>query len=249
MAKIVRCKLPDGVHRFKPFTVEDYRDFLLIRNELNTKTSEEQQELLDELLEDYFYEYPKSWRPFIFINVYTSSIGKTRIPVVFECSECKKTKQVLFNLKTEALENPVIETAGIKIYFKYPEKTYDSNTELILDNIDSISDENGKYSWASLSEEDRLSVIDAIDLDSLEILLKKMKPFYFELKYGCCKKNISVYDNIVPIFKLLLNPDEVFTFYQVNHLLVKYHYDLNSIMNMIPIERNIALSLVEKDLK
>ena len=38
MANIIRCKLPDGVHRFKPFTVEDYRDFLLVRNDIEHRS-------------------------------------------------------------------------------------------------------------------------------------------------------------------------------------------------------------------
>ena len=42
MANIVRCELPDGVQRFKPFTVEDYRDLLLVRNDMNTKSEEDQ---------------------------------------------------------------------------------------------------------------------------------------------------------------------------------------------------------------
>lgn len=53
MANIVRCEMPDGVHRFKPFTVADYRDLLLVRNDMNNKPVEEQKQLLDELLEDY----------------------------------------------------------------------------------------------------------------------------------------------------------------------------------------------------
>ena len=46
MANIVRCELPDGVHRFSPFTVSDYRDFLLVRNDMNTKSPEDQENLL-----------------------------------------------------------------------------------------------------------------------------------------------------------------------------------------------------------
>lgn len=32
-------------------------------------------------------------------------------------------------------------------------------------------------------------------------------------------------------------------------MLTKNNYDMNSIMNMIPVERGIALSLIEKDSK
>ncbi|MGZ7259794.1 T4 family baseplate hub assembly chaperone, partial [Streptococcus pyogenes] len=50
MANIIRCVLPDGVHRFKPFTVADYRDFLLVRNDMQHKTYEEQKVIIKELL-------------------------------------------------------------------------------------------------------------------------------------------------------------------------------------------------------
>jgi hypothetical protein len=45
MANIIRCKLPDGIHRFKPFTVADYRDFLLVRNDMLSKEIKEQKDI------------------------------------------------------------------------------------------------------------------------------------------------------------------------------------------------------------
>lgn len=249
MANIIRCKMPDGVYRFKPFTVADYRDFLLVRNDMNNKSEEEQRQLLDEMLEDYFGDYPKSWRPYMFVQVYTGSIGKTKIPVAFECSKCGKTKQTLFNLHQEDLKSPVIEVAGLKIKFNFPNDITDDKTEMIINNIKSVEDSEREYQWGKLSEEDQIAVIEAIDLESFESLIKQMRPLNFTLKYGCCVRREVLYDNILDVFKILLNPDEVFSFYQVNHLLVKNHYNLESIMQMIPIERSIALSLVEKDLK
>lgn len=249
MANIIRCKMPDGVHRFKPFTVSDYRDFLLVRNDMTGKSEEEQIELLDEMLEDYFHEYPKSWRQYIFVQVFSGSIGKTKIPVTFECSTCKKNKQFLFNIALEPLTPPVIETSGLKIKFKFPDEFTEDKTKLVLDNILTVQDETSTYNWKDLSEDDQVSVIDAIDLESFESLIKQMRPLNIEANFGCCKKRKIVYDRLLEIFKLLINPDEVFSFYQVNHLLVKHHYNLESIMQMIPIERSIALSLVEKDLK
>ncbi|BBC78256.1 Baseplate hub assembly catalyst [Escherichia phage EcS1] len=249
MANIVRCNLPDGTHRFKPFTVADYRDFLLVRNDMNTKSKEEQIELLDDLLDDYFDEYPKSWRPYIFISVFTSSIGKTKIPVAYECSKCGNTKRFMINLAQPPLTAPTIECSGVKIKFKYPNEFTDDLVQLVADNIDSVEDSEAVYKWDELDNETKVQVIDSIDYKSFEALIKKMKPLYIEVNYGCCTKHQYVYDSLVDVFKLLLNPDEVFSFYQVNHLLVKSHYDLNSVMSMIPIERSIALSLVEKDLK
>ena len=60
-------------------------------------------------------------------------------------------------------------------------------------------------------------------------------------------KYVKKYTDIVDVFKLLVNPDEIFTFYQINHTLVKSNYSLNSIMKMIPAERGFVLKLIEKD--
>lgn len=249
MANIVRCVLPDGVHRFKPFTVADYRDFLLIRNDMNSKTPEEQEQSLNEIIEDYFPDIRAAWRPYVFLQVFTSSIGKTKIPVAYECPKCKAHKKTLFNIKQNDLINPVIETAGIKIHFKFPDNDTDDLVELIKDNIHSVSDSDSTYLWEDLDDEQKLSVVDAIDADSFESIVKAMKPIYFELKLNCCEKRTIVYSSVLELFKLLIHPDEVFTFYQINHVLVKNSYDLNSVLNMIPVERNIALSLIEKDIK
>lgn len=249
MANIIRCKMPDGVYRFKPFTVADYRDFLLVRNDMTNKSEDEQIKLLDEMLEDYFGEYPKSWRPYMFIQVYSGSIGKTKIPVMFECGKCGKNKQFLFNIAQDDLKAPMIQVAGLKIEFNFPAEILKDKSEMILSTIKSVEDSERKYLWSELSEEDQVAVIEAIDLESFESLMKQMSPIHFDIKFGCCEKRHIVYERILDVFKLLLNPDEVFSFYQVNHLLVKNHYNLESIMQMIPIERSIALSLVEKDLK
>lgn len=249
MANIVRCVLPDGVHRFKPFTVADYRDFLLVRNDMNSKTLEEQEISLSELIEDYFPDVKKAWRPYVFLKVFTSSIGKTKVPVAYECPECKATKKTLFNIKQPDLVNPVIETAGIKISFTFPDSDSDDMVSLIKDNIYSVSDSDATYLWGDLDDEQKLSVIDAIDADSFEKIIRSMKPIFFELRLGCCKTRTITYTSILELFKLLIHPDEVFTFYQINHVLVKNNYDLTSVLNMIPVERNIALSLIEKDVK
>jgi hypothetical protein len=249
MANIIRCQLPDGVHRFKPFTVADYRDLILVRNDINTKSPEEQKLILDEMLEDYFGDYPKSWRPYIFIEVYTSSLGKSKIPIRFKCHKCESEKQTLFNLKQKKLENPVIKTAGLELTFRFPDKEYTDQSEMILDTIWTVKDSEKTYNWIDLSEDEKLAVIDAIDLTALEDIVKKMSPIHFELRYGCCERNTITYTDILSVFNLIVNPDEIFVFYQINHLLVKNHYDLDAIMNMIPIERGFALSLVEKDLK
>lgn len=249
MANIVRCELPTGICRFKPFTVSDYRDFLLVRNDMNNKSEEEQKILIDELIADYFGEYPYAFRSYIFLKVFLASIGKTKIPIKVKCPVCEKYKHYQFNLAQSKLEYPIIESAGLKIKFKFPDKDYGKDMgKLVLDNILEVSDENGTYNWNELDDDTQVSVIDALDIESLDNLIKKMNIIYFELKTTCCNKNTLVYNNIVDIFKLLIHPDEVFTFYQINHRIVDKGYDWNSIMNMMPVERSITLSLIEKDI-
>lgn len=250
MANIIRCKLPDGVHKFSPFTVADYRDFLLVRNDMNTKTPEEQNEIMNDLMEGYFPDIPPLWRSYVFLKVFTSSIGKTKIPVAWECQKCKKTQKSLLNLTQLDLVDPVVEVAGIKIVFNFPKKTYPNIVEMIRDNIKEVSDSENTYSWDMLTDEIKLQVIDAIDVPTFESITRQMQPIHVELKLKCCDgENLLTYNSIVEIFRLLIHPDEVFTFYQINHMLVKHSYDLNSIMQMIPVERSIALSLIEKDNK
>lgn len=249
MANIVRCELPDGVHRFSPFTVSDYRDFLLVRNDMNTKSPEDQEKLIEELQNDYFSDIPKEYRAFVFLKVYLSSIGKTKIPVKVECPKCGKAKMVLINFHQEAVELPVIDVSGLRLKFKHPTKNYKENIAgLITENILSVEDSNGVYQWSELSTENKVQVVEAIDIETLELIIKKLNIFDFVLKYSCCDSHEIHYTNFMDIFKLLLNPDEVFTFYKINHLIVKQGYDLSSVMNMIPIERSITLSLIEKEL-
>lgn len=249
MANIIRCLLPDGVHRFKPFTVEDYRDFLLVRNDIQHRTIEEQHTILDELLEEYFPEYTKTWRPFIFLHVFSGSIGKTKVPISFSCSKCKSKKATQFNIYQKELKMPEVETAGVKIKFNFPDKEYEDKALMISENINSVFYQDQWVPWKEISEESRLLLIDAIDIATFEDIIEQMRPINLTLRMKCCEDHSLAYTDILDVFKLLVAPDEIFTFYQVNHLLIKNHYDLSSVMRMIPVERGIALSLIEKDNK
>lgn len=251
MANIVRCELPNGVHRFKPFTVEDYRDFLLVRNDMTNRTDEEQKQLVNELANDYFYDYPKSWQQYIFLKVFTSSIGKTKIPVNYECPICGKKTKRIFNLEQTPLVNPTIEINEFtKLYFDFPDEIETNPTKLFLDNIKIVEHENTKYKWDDLTDETKESIVEAIDFVQFENLIKNLSPINFSMKMKCCDKESNlIYNDLHSIFSFLLNPDEVFSFYETNNVLVKNNYDLNSIMKMIPIERGIALKLIEKEMK
>ena len=250
MANIIRCVLPDGVHRFKPFKVSDYRDFLLVRNDMLTKSEEIQIDLIDELAGDYFGEYPKSWQSYIFLSVFTGSIGKTKIPIVYDCPICGKTHKKLFNISQDDLVNPRIKIdENAELIFKIPENIYHDSAKMIYDNIEIVIFNDIEYKWDELDEDTQSNIIDMIDIEKFEEIVKKLKPIHFELVLKCCDTRTIVYDDLMSIFKLLINPDEVFSFYEINHILTKNSYDLNAVMNMLPAERSIALSLIERDRK
>lgn len=250
MANIIRCELPDKVRRYKPFTVRDYRDFILVRVNLEDKPPEEQHQLIDELTLDYFDDLPKTWRHYVFLMAFTGSIGKTKIPIVYECPVCGKRHKRIFNISQSPMINPEIEISeDIKLKFKMPEEMTEDTSKLVVDHIVKVIQHDTEYNWGDLSTESKDSVLDLIDFTKFEEIIKALKPFHFELKMRCCETTLMVYDDLCSIFKLLINPDEVFPFYEINHILAKNNYDPESIMNMLPIERSIALSLIEKDNK
>ena len=250
MANIIRCKLPDGIHRFKPFTVADYRDFLLVRNDMLNKPDQEQYEIIDELTQDYFEALPESWRHYAFLNVFTGSIGKTKIPIVYQCPTCGKNHKRIFNIEQQPLTNPVLEVnEDTQIKFKFPEKIDTDLNSLVLNNINTVVYEGTEYNWDDLDPATQSNIIDSVDFKQFESLIKTLKPIHFSLNLTCCETRKMVYDDLKSIFMLLINPDEVFTFYEINHILSKNKYSISDIMSMIPIERSIALSLIEKDSK
>lgn len=250
MANIIRCKLPDGVHRFKPFTIADYRDFLLVRNDMVANPDDDHAAIVDELTQDYFSEYPKSWRHYVFLNVFTGSIGKTKIPIVYECPICGKAHKRLFNLSQEPLVAPRLKlNETVELIFKFPDETFDDSAELVMNSISTVIHAGTEYNWTDLSKTTQDDILGLLDLDKFEEIVKKLKPIYFEMVLTCCEKNLLVYDNLESIFKLLINPDEVFPFYEINHILTKNSYSHDAIMKMLPAERSIALKLIEKDNK
>lgn len=244
---IIRVKMPDGVKRFKPFTVSDYRDFLLVSTEIKSDPKDEQN-ILNELLEEIYPDEEPALREYIFLNVFTSSIGKTKIPLVFRCPTCQKEKKMLLNLEQHALQPIVLETSGLRIKFRYVIPTEDY-AQTFIDSIESVSDGENEYKWSELDESIRESVIDSISFEEFEKVVREMGTIKIRQRVTCCETHEINYNRLLPIFKLMLNPDELFTFYRINHLLTKSNYSIGDLMNMIPVERNIALTLVEKELK
>lgn len=249
MANIVRCETPEKTFRFQPFKVSDYRDFILVRADLKNHDVKKQEEILNDLLDDYFEGHPKTYQQYFFLKVFTSSIAKTKIPIVFTCPVCGKKIEHIFNIYQDALINPKIKLSEeTTINLKFPDKLETNISKLLLNNITTVEHKGVKYDWSKLDDETKETLFELITVEQLPDVLKAMKPIYFELKTRkCCDKSSTlVYDDLLSIFKLLINPDEIFSFYEINHILSQNGYDTTSIMNMYPIERTIALSAIEK---
>lgn len=155
---------------------------------------------------------------------------------------------MFLNLQIEALKPIVLETAGLKITFKYVKPSSDY-AKTFLEAIERVSDGVNDYEWNELPEDVREQVIDSISFAEFEEVVKQMHTIKIEQKIKCCESHDLRYIGLLPLFKLLLNPDEIFLFYRINHLLTKSSYSIGDIMNMLPVERGIALTLVEKDVK
>lgn len=250
-AKIIRCELPDGVHRFKPFTVEDYRDLLLIRSDLINHDIDKKQKIIDDLLEDYFMELPKSWRPYAFVKVYTSSIGKTKIPLIYECPKCKKTIRMYLNLEQDPLVHPTIQIKDIKIQFHIPDILDNSIEELVLNNIYSVEQNNEVYLWKDIPLEIQKQVLSLLEYDQFEKIVSQMNPIFFRLniRCGCNKPQEIIYQSLINLFETIIHPDEIITFYQIMHMMVKNKYSVQDIMSLMPVERSFILSVIEKESK
>lgn len=244
---IIRIKMPYGVRRFEPFNVSQYRDFLLVSSDMKTNPNEEQT-ILDELLEELYPDVESVFREYVFLNVFTSSIGKTKIPLVFSCPDCGKEKKMLLNLAQKALQPISLEAGGLTINFKYVVPS-DDFAQTFIDSIFSVSDGDNEFLWEELEDDVKENVIDSISFREFETVIQKMYTICVDHKVSCCNSHRIFYNRLLPIFKLILNPDELFTYYRINHLLTKSNYSFGDVMNMLPVERNIALTLVEKDLK
>ncbi|AHY25445.1 baseplate hub assembly protein [Serratia phage PS2] len=248
MANILRVKLPTGTTRHKMFTVQDYRDFILIRKDMEENPSESET-IFNELLEELYPDYPPEYRGYLFVEVLTSSIGKKVIPIVFSC-QCKHEITMNLRLHLPELKEPVIETAGIKIHFKIPVKHYEDDALKFQESIYKVSDQDSVYLWEELSQDEKNQVIEAVDFNAFQEAMKILQPVQITQKIACpnCGQvHVVQRDSACEIFKLMIAVDEIFLFYRVNRLLVRNSYSNQDVMSMLPLERNIALSFIQKE--
>ncbi|UYD57618.1 hypothetical protein OFDDKENP_00242 [Aeromonas phage B614] len=243
---IIRVKLHGRTVRFKPFTVEAYRDLLLIRNEMRSNP-EERADIFNGLMEEMYPEYTPFEREYIFLNVFIGSMGKAMVDATFKCPRCKKQHRLRLKLTQEPMKAPTLKINNITFKFRIAEKS-DSPDETFRNTIDKISDGENEYSWDDLVDQHD-ALIDMISFDEFAELSKEFRSIKVQQTIQCCVKHELVFDNMMDLFEVLVNPDEIFNFYKINRALVKYDYSTADIMGMLPVERSIVLSLVEKELK
>lgn len=258
MANIIRCVLPDCVRRFKPFTLADYEDFLLLRNHMESLPEIEDHEVIvNELLEDCFPEYPPHWRPYLFVKVFSGSIGKTKLELVYKCPVCEFEHKKILNIAQDDFKEPELTIGNVTLKFKIPEVVEEDVSKAFLNNIKECVIDDISYKWDELDSSITDQIMTAIDFSMIESIVDKLYPINFKVKFHCkqtekCKdvtKQTVAYRDITALFKLLLTPDEIFNFYDINHTLVKANYDYASLMSMMPAKRNMILSYVERDKK
>lgn len=245
---IIRIVTPEKTYRIRQFTNDDYLQLLFVRSEIE-KNQEEAEQILDELLEETFPYIPKIYRAYAFIIWFTSSIGKSVLPIRFKCPKCGKEKKTFLNLELKRLKRPVLETSGIKIHFDFTDIMTTDIKKLFDSCIYKIEDNNGSYIWEDLDQENKNLVMSVISLDDFEQIIKEIYPIYIPVKFSCCDTHEMVYRNILDLFKIILSEEEIIAFYKINHIMVKQGYSLNDIEKMTPMNRTITLALIEKDLK
>lgn len=245
---IIRVKLPEGIIRLKPFTVKDYLDFLLIRKEIE-ESPDSAEEILDELLEELYPEYKKEYRAYIFITVFAVSIGKNVLPIRYTCKECKKTKKFPFNLALQELKPAVLETAGIKIKFKFTNIVTKDIYELFENCVDTVSDGTNTYKWDDLTQELKDQVLSVITVEDFDKITKNIYPVYIELNLSCCHEHKIAYTDFADIYRLLVSDEELIMMYRINHLMTSHNYSISEVLAMTPMERTITLSLIDADIK
>lgn len=252
--KLIRCELPDYVYHCNHFKVKDYRDFILIRNDIETHPVDKRIEILDEMLGDLFPDVEAKFRSYVFINAFTSSIGKTKIPLTYTCPDCGTEHNHTLNLETPKLEYPSIQVQNLTLHFDFPEKDSLDLASMFLSCIRYIEQNGKRYEWAALTGDQQSTIINAISIKDLENIIKKLNTLRFVFPMKCknekCGYNKEVvYNSFLAIFSLIINPDEIFTFYPTNHSMVHNNYTYTEIMEMMPVERSIILSLIEKEKK
>lgn len=233
---IVRFNVFDKKYRFEPFKVKDYRDLLLLRAELN-----DDENTMRDYLEFEFPDIDPEYRGLAFMRRYNASVGKDKIKMVSGCCN----KEFFFDTATNHVSyiEYKIKDTNVKLKLK-PIKYVDDFIEVLNKSLVSIITDK-EYYWNDLSQIDKDNVLSIINLKDLEEI-RELVVIKYSYTLRCCNK-VNYITSFDELFKVLFDIDEIFNFYRLNRFLVKHGYSNNDLMEMLTVERSIALSIIYKE--
>lgn len=245
MIKFIRFKIFDKTYKFKPFTVKDYRDLLIIRSEYSNDPT-----VLDELLEDLYPSIEKQYRFSAFIKVFSSSLGKDKIKVKLTCKE-HGNKQAFLDLYTPNIDytkHTINQGTEYEMNLVFrPGVPGECPVDFIKDSLMYIEQDNKMYEVASLGTQDIDDILANITSKDVNEIMKKCNVINYEILGTCCIKH--TFTDIKSLYEVLFDVSELFEYYKINRYLVKNGYTNNDVMDMMLAERTISVAIVSKEEK
>lgn len=242
--EIIRFNVFDKKYRFRPFTVKEYRDLLLVRTELD-----EDETALNDLLEYLFPDIEQDYRSSVFMKRYIATVGKDKLKMKYRCSTCDKNNMFIFNIKTDNIELKQydVKKTNISLLIR-PSILKEIKPKDFLENIEEVIIDQIHYKWIDLSDQEKEQVYQALDMVDINDI-KEQTLLYYQYKNKCCNdREVKIY-NFIDLYKILFTVDEIFEFYKTNRILTNKGYTNADLMDMLYVERTIALSLVYNEEK
>lgn len=235
---VVRVKIKGEYKRFPLLTSTDFRDLLFISSDMENKTNEECQQILDEVLDMLYPGYSRLEQEHIFTKVYCMSFGKNVIKVSFDGGS-GVTFMVIHDME---LSNEY-KIGDITIGFKYPKNRMTEDVSQFIGCIDYIIQGDEKYEWCALSEETRNDILDIIEVKDIENIVNMLT--------HSCDVSIKKHkiNTLLPLFKILFSKAELTTFYKTNYIMAKHSINIDTLMKSTPMERTIYIALLADELK
>ncbi|QPI18046.1 baseplate hub assembly protein [Pectobacterium phage POP12] len=241
MIDVIRVKLPSGIKRFKMFTVEDQLRFLLTSADMENKPISEQYQIMDEVLDILYPGYSKTEQEYIFSKVYIVSFGKNAIKV--QITKGNERKESFMVINDFELINEYKVNDSVTLGFNFPKDRKEDET-MFLDCISYILHEGTRHEWNVLSENTKNDIVDLIDFEDVKNIIAL-------LKKSC---HVEIHrevhaESLLKLFRILFSKSEIVDFFKTNFLLNKNGLNIDTMMNISPMERSIYVSLLSEDLK
>lgn len=240
MIDVIRVNLPGGVKRFPMFTVRDQLSFLLTSADMEGKPPSEKLKILDEILDILYPGYSKTEQEFIFTKVYCASFGKNAIKVYMKSKN--GVSETFMHITDYQLQNEYKLSDQITVGFRFP-KTRDIDSDDFIHCLDYVLYNSEKYDWSILDERTKSGIIDMIEISDIENIINMLR------KSCHIKVKDTEFSNLLALFTVLFNKNDLNEFFKTNYLLNKNNIHIEPIMDASPMERSIYIALLAEDLK